>query len=138
MAAGSRLGASDKRAVYGIVAVVCVLIGVAMLVVQFSSRQASPPAAATVRAEAAPSPAAAPKAVAAPVARTEVAAAAPVSASAAATAALDAPPPALAPDELAPPQTAAERQARCVDILQKASLEKISAAETSFFKRECK
>ena len=31
-----------------------------------------------------------------------------------------------------------ERQARCTEILQKASLEKITAAETEFFKRECK
>jgi len=31
-----------------------------------------------------------------------------------------------------------ERQARCTEILQKASLEKITAAETDFFKRECK
>ena len=33
---------------------------------------------------------------------------------------------------------AAERQARCTEILQKASLEKITPAETDFFKRECK
>ena len=32
----------------------------------------------------------------------------------------------------------AERQARCTEILQKASLEKITPAETDFFKRECK
>jgi hypothetical protein len=31
-----------------------------------------------------------------------------------------------------------ERQARCTEILQKASLEKITPAETDFFKRECK
>ena len=31
-----------------------------------------------------------------------------------------------------------DRQARCTEILQKASLEKITAAETDFFKRECK
>jgi DNA-binding transcriptional regulator LsrR (DeoR family) len=30
------------------------------------------------------------------------------------------------------------RQALCTEILQKASLEKITAAETDFFKRECK
>jgi hypothetical protein len=30
-----------------------------------------------------------------------------------------------------------ERQARCIEILQKASLEKITPAETDFFKREC-
>ena len=32
----------------------------------------------------------------------------------------------------------AERQARCIEILQKASLEPISAAETEFFKKECR
>ena len=31
-----------------------------------------------------------------------------------------------------------EGQARCIEILQKASLEKITPAETEFFKRECK
>jgi serine/threonine protein kinase len=31
-----------------------------------------------------------------------------------------------------------ERQARCTEILQKASLEKITPTETDFFKRECK
>jgi serine/threonine protein kinase len=41
-------------------------------------------------------------------------------------------------EELAPPATAAERQARCTEILQKASLERITAAETTYFKRECK
>ena len=34
--------------------------------------------------------------------------------------------------------SAEDRQARCTEILQKASLEKITAAETDFFKRECK
>ena len=41
-------------------------------------------------------------------------------------------------EDLSPPATAAERQARCTEILQKASLERITAAETNFFKRECK
>jgi len=41
-------------------------------------------------------------------------------------------------EDLAPPATAAERQARCTEILQKASLERITPAETSYFKRECK
>jgi hypothetical protein len=31
-----------------------------------------------------------------------------------------------------------ERQSRCIEILQKASLEKVTPAETDFFKRECK
>jgi len=34
--------------------------------------------------------------------------------------------------------TPLERQTRCMEILQKASLEKITPAETDFFKRECK
>lgn len=36
------------------------------------------------------------------------------------------------------PSTPAELRARCTDILQKASLEQISAADTEFFKRACK
>jgi hypothetical protein len=43
--------------------------------------------------------------------------------------------PAPAPLVAATPQ---ERHARCTEILQKASLEKITAAETDFFKQECK
>jgi hypothetical protein len=39
---------------------------------------------------------------------------------------------------LAPPATPGERLARCTEILQKASLEPISAAETEFFKKECR
>ena len=51
--------------------------------------------------------------------------------------ALPAPVPMAAPAPLV--ATSAEnRQARCTEILQKASLEKITAAETDFFKRECK
>ena len=38
----------------------------------------------------------------------------------------------------APPATPMDLQARCTEILQKASLEKIAPAETEFFKRECK
>jgi hypothetical protein len=36
------------------------------------------------------------------------------------------------------PATPAQRQARCIDILQKASLEKITTAETEYFKKECR
>jgi len=42
------------------------------------------------------------------------------------------------PVNVAPVGTPAEGQARCIEILQKASLEKITPAETDFFKRECK
>ena len=54
------------------------------------------------------------------------------------------PPPGAAPaaasvpqEDLSSPANAAERLARCTEILQKASLERITAAETNFFKREC-
>jgi hypothetical protein len=36
------------------------------------------------------------------------------------------------------PGAPVDGQARCIEILQKASLEKITPAETDFFKRECK
>ena len=39
---------------------------------------------------------------------------------------------------LATPVTEADRQTRCIEILQKASLEQITPAETLFFKKECK
>ena len=54
---------------------------------------------------------------------------------AAAPLAVTTPTPAPAPLVATTPQ---ERQARCTEILQKASLEKITSAETDFFKRECK
>ena len=72
----------------------------------------------------APTPAPSPPVVA-PVAPPTVASAAPPRA-------------ASPPDYLAPPATPAERQARCTEILQKASLERITADETDYFKRECK
>ena len=37
-----------------------------------------------------------------------------------------------------PPAGPIDLRVRCTEILQKASLERISAAETEFFKRECK
>ena len=43
-----------------------------------------------------------------------------------------------APAAAAPGPAPLEGQARCIEILQKASLEKITPAETDFFKRECK
>jgi hypothetical protein len=49
-----------------------------------------------------------------------------------------APPAAPPPVAAAAPTTPAERQALCLEILQKASLEPISQAETAFFKKECK
>jgi hypothetical protein len=38
----------------------------------------------------------------------------------------------------APAAVPIERKGRCVEILQKASLETITPAETEFFKKECK
>ncbi len=82
---------------------------------------ASLPVPATARVASAPTPIAAPPAARAGPPRGAGPIAAPVP-----------------QEDLSPPATAAERQARCTEILQKASLERITAAETNFFKRECK
>ncbi|MCE9660080.1 MAG: serine/threonine protein kinase [Burkholderiales bacterium] len=144
-----------KRALYGLVAGTGALIGVAALALQFYARQAPRPATAapgvvasvpvanpTVAAPAVPAVAAAtavpPTATATPPPATTAAVSPPV-APAPAPAASAAP--ARAPtgaDYLGTPVTATERQARCTEILQKASLESITPAETDFFKRECK
>ena len=149
---------SSKHALYGWVAGTGALIGIAALVLQFEARQAQPPVVA------APAPAAslstAAPALPATTATTATAAATPgasppspggITTSAPTTAATPTndsspvvaaasavPSRSIAPDFLAPPATAAERQARCTGILQKASLERIDADETSYFKRECK
>ncbi|HEY2559023.1 MAG TPA: serine/threonine-protein kinase [Caldimonas sp.] len=160
-----------KRALYGVIAGTCALIGIAALVLQFATRPAPRNAAATAAASAAPG--AAPGAVTTTAAAAAVApttagaipaprsttATAPTLANAPAPRAVVAgPAPAVAaaatPAVRVPPQavrtsapvaapaivtaTPLERQARCTEILQKASLEKITAAETEFFKRECK
>ena len=147
----------SKRALYGLVAGTGALIGIAALVLQFQARQAQRPVAA------APAPAASPSAVAKPPSmattvdrRRPATATAPTTTRPATAAPTPAPsPPIVAPvatvasaarapraanppDYLAPPATAAERQARCTEILQKASLERITADETGYFKRECK
>ena len=176
-----------KRALYGLVAGTCALIGIAALGLQFYARQTSRPGSATpviatpviaTPAIASPAPVtpAAPQATItrpAPAIVTETTGAtrpAPPPAPAATLARAPGPgasaaavPPALAPapspatppggrigplgatpvvvpapPDLTPPTTAAERQARCTEILQKASLERITDAETNFFKRECK
>jgi hypothetical protein len=178
----------DKRALYGVIAGTCALIGIAALVLQFATKPAprgAPPAAASAtRAVAAPMKAAPAPTTAAPVAtptatrlapgaQAHATASAPTPAPAVATA--TAPKPSVAgtsaparptaaahvsPQATAPPARAvaatsatpratpastavvvsspAERQARCTEILQKASLEKITPDETDFFKRECK
>jgi hypothetical protein len=147
-----------KRALYGVIAGTCALIGIAALVLQFATRPA-PRSAGTAAASAAPAatPARAATATATPVPHsatttpTAANAAAPraVAAGTAPAVAPAATPAARVPSQAArpsapvaaPPITAAtplERQARCIEILQKASLEKITPAETDFFKRECK
>ena len=103
---------------------------------------ATTPPSRTVTQVAAPKPAPMPAPVAVPVT------------TAAAPARAPAPPAAMPPPDavplaamatatakpvnVAPVGTPAEGQARCIEILQKASLEKITPAETDFFKRECK
>ncbi|HEY2187486.1 MAG TPA: serine/threonine-protein kinase [Caldimonas sp.] len=159
-----------KRALYGVIAGTCALIGIAALVLQFATRpapgNAATPAASTAHS-AAPAPTATTMtaaAIAPPPAR---ATAAPRAATATTPAPSTAPAPraavagtapaitpAATPAGRGPAQTARtsaliatpsivattplERQARCTEILQKASLEKITPAETDFFKRECK
>ena len=174
-------GAFGKRALYGVVAVTCFLVGAVALVIQFYMRQATTgaPVAATTSGAAAVMPGGMSAATTLPV---------PVPAivgPAVTTTALPLPPPAAPPTPpstrpdlgRATPQTtpqatptattpvtpatppavagtnaapiaapaaatpvagSTERQARCIEILQKASLEPISAAETEFFKKECR
>ena len=166
-----------KRALYGIVAGTCALIGIAALVLQFATR---PPPRGAVAASAAARPAPAATASAAtraaaptttPIAAAVPSTTKPAATTAAATTQSHAPattvaphaqgnasatvrptrqPPAARPATsaaatAAPAATAPivvttplERQLRCTEILQKASLEKITPAETDFFKRECK
>jgi serine/threonine protein kinase len=170
-----------KRALYGLIAGTCALIGVAALVLQFATRPPTRgPAATSTAARTAPAPTtqttpAAPVATPAPHAATPPVATAtptpkptataiptaPVSPTTAVAPHAQAPTPAMArttrpPSPAVRPATSApaaattaatapivvttplERQTRCMEILQKASLEKITPAETDFFKRECK
>ncbi|MEO7115662.1 MAG: hypothetical protein ABIZ18_07360 [Caldimonas sp.] len=86
----------------------------------------APTPAAAIVATPAPAPGTAPAPAPAPApAITTAAPAAPTTRTAAASA------PAAATDPN-------PRQSRCIDILQKASLEKITVAETEYFKKECK
>jgi serine/threonine protein kinase len=136
-----------KRVLYSTVAGTCVLIGIGALALQFYARQGAHPAVAAPAAAvalagapqvatSAPSAASAPAVLANPPAPTAAVVSAPLAAvpvAAAASARATG-----ATDTLGSPGTAAERQARCTEILQKASLESITPAETNFFKRECK
>jgi serine/threonine protein kinase len=134
-----------NRALYGVVAGSFALIGIAALVVQFASRPTPRPGLASPAvATSTPARAAAASAGAAALPPSPVAAvAAPPKGPAPTPAPI--PPKGAAP--VAPATTLAgatsaatpdERHSRCTEILQKASLEKITAAETEFFKRECK
>ena len=140
-----------KRALYGLVAGTGALIGIAALGLQFYARQASHPTTATVAVPPATTSASAtaPETVTTTppasdvVTRTNALPLPPATQASAPMARLGAPGPmpaalAVPPEDLSPPATAAERQTRCTEILQKASLERITAAETNFFKRECK
>ncbi|MBV9890657.1 MAG: serine/threonine protein kinase [Rhizobacter sp.] len=152
--------AIGKRALYGLVAGTFTLIGLAALVLQFATRPAprvpaAAPGARTVAAASSDSRAAAPAASAMTAAATTTVATTPFAhaqGTASAAARTSRPPPvakattssaatasttaaASAPIVVSSPL---ELQARCTEILQKASLEKITPAETDFFKRECK
>ena len=147
---------AGKRMLYGAIAGTCALIGIAALVLQFTSRSGNrspavvaasapfaPASAAPVRQAAVPRPATVASAVAAAVpvpapapAPAPVATAAPAPIPAAIPAVPTRTAPASAP--LVASTDPVQRQARCIDILQKASLEKITVAETEFFKKECK
>ncbi len=115
---GAPSPAAGKRVLYGVIAGTCALVGIAALVLQLAAR-AGHPAPVGVAASS-PTSRATPLAVArtpAPVPATRVAAAS---------------------TPLLVPPDPIQRQARCIEVLQKASLEKITAAETEYFKRECK
>ena len=120
-----RLGQGARS---GLVAATCVGIGIAALALPSWMRPAPMPASTAAGRPSAPTAApiavptsnALPGALTVPVAPAAVAASLPASSATAAMA------------------TAAERQAHCIDILQKASLERISAADTEFFTKDCK
>ncbi len=155
--AGAR--ALGKRALYWGIAATSALIGIVALVVQLAARPAShathavastaPASAAPSTAGIAPRPVArrAPVAAAGPMVTAHVtpppkpAAPATTAATPAARAATSIAAPAPARPVVPAPVPVVsplERQARCTEILQKASLEKITPAETEFFKSECK
>ena len=162
-----------KRALYGVVAGTCALIGIAALVLQFATRPSRAPLASARRRRRRPgdragrqrrdrrrraehAPAAASAVRAAPWSRRRHRADAsstdraghdrratprrvvPRAGDHARRATAVAPRPRWRAGVGGPPASPLERQARCTEILQKASLEKITPAETDFFKRECK
>jgi serine/threonine protein kinase len=163
----SKLRSISHRMQYGIVAGTCALISISALLVHFANEPAAIAAPRPTTQVAAPKPRPLPTPIAAPVVTAAAAARAPVAASTPErTPAPPQPPPpatatatatgtatatattkpvtvAAAPASVAQPTGVApgvpvEGRARCIEILQKASLEKITPAETDFFKRECK
>ncbi|MEO8080744.1 MAG: serine/threonine-protein kinase [Caldimonas sp.] len=141
--------AFGKRFAYGLIALTFAMIGVAALALQYYGRKAERPALAATPA-ALPAAIVVPPGSAAPPASAALPApAVPAALPAVATAV---PPPTVSPAPLQVPATTtttatppvleptspAERLNRCTYILQKASLEPISAAETEFYKKECK
>ncbi|MEO6363589.1 MAG: protein kinase [Caldimonas sp.] len=126
-------GNFSKRALYGLVAVTFACIGIVALALQFYLRPTveAPAAAASTASVAAVVAASAPPTATVPTPALPSPSVVPAATSTAA-------PPQPPVTGIAPPATAAERQALCIDILQKASLERISAGETDYFKRECK
>ncbi|MDQ2735985.1 MAG: hypothetical protein M3Y55_13585, partial [Pseudomonadota bacterium] len=155
MRMGRRTGAVGKRAAYSLVAVTCVLIGVAALTLNYYGRHAShapslatptaatiAPASATAAAEVtrfSPAPAPPPATpITSSSGQVAMPAVAVITTRAAAVEAPSLPATIARPLPALDPATPPERQARCLDILQKASLEPISAGETAYFKRECK
>jgi hypothetical protein len=157
---GARAGtALGKRALYGIVAVTCFLVGIVALVLQFTVRPA-PPAATTAGLSASaaararvPTTAAVGSTTPLPAPLPEPALPAPIAVSVPVAAAAPPVPPTVAltptttpavlsavtaPASSSAPGTPTERRAHCIEILQKASLERISAADTEFFKKECR
>jgi serine/threonine protein kinase len=136
---GGASPAASKRVLYGVVAGTFALIGIAALVLQFATRSAArAPAAASAPVVAAPVAKTPPVVVAAPAVAAPAAALAPIVATASAPALSPARAPAPAPASAVAPTGPSLSQSRCIDILQKASLEQITAAETDYFKKECK
>ncbi|MEO8524092.1 MAG: serine/threonine-protein kinase [Caldimonas sp.] len=121
MRSGAARRVFGTRTLYALVAGIGALIGVAVLASQFYARQADHASKAT--------------AVIAESAHVTAVASPPPLRPASAAPLVAAPAP---PEDLTPPGTEAERQTRCTGVLQKASLEPITRADTDFFKRECK
>lgn len=120
-------GGFGRHAWYGVVAISFVLVGVVALGLQFQSRQSRATTAAAPTLTAPPPPATSRSTLPATVAPAPSVAASPM-----------APPAASAIPGASVAAVPADVQSRCLGILQKASLEPITAAETAFFRKECR